>query len=261
MIGGQMPMWPGGLQMSDPSSEFLAAIALHSAGLADAADGNLTAAVEHCPGWTVADLVHHLTEVQWLWATIVEERLTAPPEATRRPARAEVDRLIPSLRSESERLVRVLDAAPAADHVYTWAPAQQDVAFVTRHQAQEAAVHHWDAAHARGDAAFIDAAIAADAVEEFLTFSVSSDADPAEPPRPALDGRFALSAEADAGWTVSDGRAPGTVAWTRGVDEGTPTIAASAADLLLWLYGRIDLDTSRVAPDLVARFRALCFTD
>ena len=58
--------------MSDPSSEYLAAIARHSAGLADAADGNLAAAVEHCPGWTVADLVNHVTEVQWFWATIVE---------------------------------------------------------------------------------------------------------------------------------------------------------------------------------------------
>jgi hypothetical protein len=48
---------------------------------------------------------------------------------------------------------------------------------------------------------------------------------------------------------------------TRGVDEGTPAIAASAADLLLWLYGRVDIDTSGVAPDRVARFRALCFTD
>jgi uncharacterized protein (TIGR03083 family) len=247
--------------MSDPSSEFLAAIARHSAGLADAADGNLAAAVEHCPGWTVADLVHHLTEVQWFWATIVEERLTAPPEAARRPARAEPDRLIRSLRSESERLVRALAAAPAGDRVYTWAPAQQDVAFITRHQVQEAAVHHWDAAHARGDGVVIEAWIAADAVEEFLTFSVSSDADPAEPPRPRLDGTLGFRAEAGQSWTVSDGQAPGTVTWTRGADEGTPTIAASAADLLLWLYGRIDVDTSGVAPEVVARFRALCFTD
>ena len=247
--------------MSDPSSEYLAAIARHSAGLADAAEGNLAAAVEHCPGWTVADLVNHVTEVQWFWATIVEQRLTAPPEAALRPARADPERLIPSLRSESVRLVRVLAEVPPDERVYTWAPAQQDVAFVVRHQVQEAAVHHWDAAHARGDTVAIEAAIAADAVEEFLTFSVSSDADPAEPPRPALDGRFALSAEAGAGWTISDGRAPGTVTWTRGLDDATPTIAASAADLLLWLYGRIDVDTSNVAPDLVARFRALCFTD
>jgi len=32
-------------------------------------------------------------------------------------------------------------------------------------------------------------------------------------------------------------------------------------DLILWLYGRVDLDTSPVTPDLLERFRALCFTD
>ncbi len=35
-------------------------IATDSAGLADAAAGNLTAAVAQCPGWSVADLVRHL---------------------------------------------------------------------------------------------------------------------------------------------------------------------------------------------------------
>ena len=39
---------------------------------------------------------------------------------------------------------------------------QQDVAFVTRHQVQEAAVHHWDAVNAAGDALVIDPAVAAD---------------------------------------------------------------------------------------------------
>lgn len=246
--------------MSDSSSEFLGAIARHSKGLADAADGNLAAAVEHCPGWTVSDLVHHLTEVQWFWATIVAERLSAPPDAERRPARAESDQLVPALRSATDRLVRVLAAAPANDHVYTWAPAQQDVAFVLRHQVQEAAVHHWDAAHARGADVVIEAAMASDAIEEFLTFSVSSDADPAEPPRPALDGTFALRTE-EAAWTVADGDAPGTVVWTPGFRDDFPFVVASAADLLLWLYGRVELDTSGVPDDLVARFRALCFTD
>ena len=36
---------------------------------------------------------------------------------------------------------------------------------------------------------------------------------------------------------------------------------ASAADLLLWLYGRNELDTSAVPDDLLGRFTALTFTD
>ncbi len=52
---------------------------MHSAGFADATRDHLDARVEHCPGWSVADLVWHLTEVHWFWGTIVEERLDAPP--------------------------------------------------------------------------------------------------------------------------------------------------------------------------------------
>jgi len=63
--------------------------------LADAAEGNLQAAVDACPGWTVADLVWQLREVQWFWGTIVAELLPEPPEEQRRPARAaDPDRLL-----------------------------------------------------------------------------------------------------------------------------------------------------------------------
>ena len=48
--------------------ECLAAIETHTRGLAAAADGNLDARVEHCPDWSVADLVDHLTEVHAFWA-------------------------------------------------------------------------------------------------------------------------------------------------------------------------------------------------
>jgi hypothetical protein len=42
---------------------------------------------------------------------------------------------------------------------------------------------------------------------------------------------------------------------------GGPTLEATGSDLLLWLYGRVDLDTSTVPADVLARFRALTFTD
>ena len=67
----------------------LAEIAEHSTAFYDLADGHIDAAVPSCPGWSVADLVAHLSGVHWSWATIVEElrqeRLTeadAPAAAT-----------------------------------------------------------------------------------------------------------------------------------------------------------------------------------
>ena len=44
-------------------ADCVAAIAEHSAGFASAAHGRLDATVEHCPGWSVADLVAHVVDV------------------------------------------------------------------------------------------------------------------------------------------------------------------------------------------------------
>jgi len=239
------------------------AIAEDSAGLADVAGDNLDARIEHCPDWSVADLVAHVTDVHWFWGTIVDERLAAPPDDSRRPARAPDDQLLAAFLAGAERLVMVLRDADPGDAVWTWAPGFQTVGFVTRHQVQEAAVHHWDAANAAGRQLVIDPGVAADAVDEFLTVSVSSDADPAEPPRPALDGSFILRCtDIDAGWRVTDGQAEGTVAATSvAPDEPGPALAASASDLLLWLYRRVTLAPGAVGSDVLDRFRALTFTD
>jgi uncharacterized protein (TIGR03083 family) len=245
-----------------PSIDYPSAIAGHSSGFAEAVDGNLDANVEHCPGWTVADLAQHLTTTQWFWATIVEERLSSPPPDDRRPAPVDRELLVATFQAGAERLVGALRSANGSDPVYTWAPTQHDVAFIARHQAQEAAVHHWDAAHAAGRDLVVESPIAVDAIEEFLTFSSSTDADPAEPARPALNGQFGLRCtDVTRSWTISDGIAPGTVAFDEGVDGNFPTITASSSDLLLWLYGRVDLDANEAPADLLARFRALCFTD
>jgi uncharacterized protein (TIGR03083 family) len=240
---------------------FVNAIVEHSAGFAAAARGNLAAEVEHCPGWSVADLVWHLTEVHWFWATIAEERRSEPPDDAERPERAADDDLIAAFEAGAERLVDVLRRTPYRDRAWTWAPDQQDVAFIARHQVQEAAVHHWDAAHAAGVPASIRPEVAADSVEEFLTFSVSSASDPAEPVRPSLDGSFVLRCtDIDVAWLVDDGKAPGTIQFVETLSGDGPTITATAADLLLWLYQRVEVDASAVRPDVLARFRALTFT-
>jgi uncharacterized protein (TIGR03083 family) len=234
-------------------------IAKHSTALYDLAQDDLSADVPSCPGWTMTDLAVHLTGVHWTWATIVEElrqdRLTeqdAPPPA---------EDVVAAGREQAERLVRVLAAADPSAPCWTWA-AQRDVGFILRHQVQEAAVHHWDAANAVGAAWSMDLAVAADAVSEFLTFSVSTDAANygAELGSPALAGSVALRAT-DSGdsWTVTDGASPAAMTWRPGADG--PAIEAPAQDLLLWLYKRADLDTRAVDGELLARFRALTYTD
>src|SRR4051812_20393359 len=155
----------------------IAAITEHSAGFAEATRPHLAAQVEHCPGWSVADLVWHLSEVHWFWSTIAEERLAAPPDESRRPLRPMDEDLVDGFVSGAARLVQVLRHADQSAPCWTWAPLQQDVAFITRHQVQEAAVHHWDAVHAAGAELLIDPTVAADSIDEFLTFSLPTDND------------------------------------------------------------------------------------
>src|SRR3954465_5336188 len=239
----------------------IAAITEHSAGFAEATRGNLSAPVEHCPGWSVADRVRHLTEVHWFWATIAEERLPRPPDESRRPPRPPDENLVDGFVAGAARLVQVLRQADQSAACWTWAPQQQDVAFITRHQVQEAAVHHWDAAHAAGMELVLDPVVAADCVEGFLTFSVSPAAARGQPPAARLAGSLGLRAsDTGAAWTVTDGDLPGTVRFSRGTTDA-PALEATASDLLLWLYARPAIDTAVVPEDLLRRFRALCATD
>ena len=68
----------------------LDAIGRHSGGFADVAGGALTARVEHCPAWSVADLVWHLTEAHWFWGKIAAER-PFPRNCSRRSAPTDTD--------------------------------------------------------------------------------------------------------------------------------------------------------------------------
>ncbi|QNN52859.1 maleylpyruvate isomerase family mycothiol-dependent enzyme [Nocardioides mesophilus] len=246
--------------MTLTTEDCLDAITRYSTVFAEAAQGNLDARVEHCPDWSVADLVWHLTSVHWFWATIAEGTLAEPPDEALRPARPDDDALIETFAAGARRLVEVLEAADQTAACWTWAE-QKDVAFITRHQVQEAAVHAWDAAHAAGRDLEIDGAAAADAVDEFLAVSLPTEADAQEEELPALDGRFGLrSVDTGDSWLVQDGAVPGSVAASYGVPDGTPTTTASAADLLLWLYGRREVPLGDVPADLASRFRNGSFT-
>jgi uncharacterized protein (TIGR03083 family) len=209
----------------------LAIIRSESVALADAAAGNLTAPVEHCPGWTVRDLVRHVYTVHAFWGQVVEHRLQDPDRA-RDPDDVADDVLVDVFRAGAERFVGILAAADPAAAVWTWSD-QHDVAFVVRHQVQEAAVHRWDAEHARGATGTLDAEPAADAVDEFLHVSARG----AETRSDPLPVPIVLEAtDAGSAWTIyPDGNRLGVRA---GGGDGV-RLRAPAFDLLLWLYDRL----------------------
>jgi uncharacterized protein (TIGR03083 family) len=247
--------------MTLTTEQCLDAIIRYSEELADAARDNLSARVEHCPDWTVADLVRHVTEVHWFWGTIAAGPLSEPPDESLRPTRTDADGLVSVFEAGAARLVEVLRRADQSAACWTWFPGRRDVGFITRHQVQEAAVHAWDAANAAGRSLPIDTPVAVDSVDEFLTTSLADESDAAEEDLVPLDGAFALRA-GDTGdtWTISDGAVPGSLSMTRGATAGVPALEAPASELLLWLYGRTTLD-GEVPADLLDRFRRLSSTD
>lgn len=264
------------------TEQCLDAIERHTRGLAEAAAGHLDARIEHCPDWSMADLVWHLTDVHWFWNHIASERPSEEPRGLDRPERPADDQLVDRLLAGLDTLVGTLGGADQDAACWTWG-LEEDVRFITRHQVQEAAVHHWDALNAVGAAHRwgIRPVDAIDAVEEFLTESVGNERWP-RPDAEPIGGQIwfcpcfddtALCPQ----WVIEDGDARGTVRLRTDqieeVDDQVSSVVGShvqASDVLLWLYRRLPDDDPRIFDRehlsagrlrVVERFRGLTFTN
>jgi uncharacterized protein (TIGR03083 family) len=130
-------------------------------------DADPAAPVPSCPGWDAAALLRHLTDVQWFWATIVEER-RQDPDGLEEPSRPErYDALLGVFEEESARLVRVLTEADPGEPVYMWAE-DKTVGYIRRRQAHEALIHRLDAELTTGAVTPLDPLLASDGVQEAL---------------------------------------------------------------------------------------------
>jgi len=237
--------------------DYPAAILRDGLALAEAAEAVGPAApVAGCPGWDTAELVWHLTEVHHFWGTIVTGRLLDPGRVPplERPEGFEV--LLARFRSGVEWIAGVLAAADPATPVWTWAR-QKDAAFVIRHQAQETAVHRWDAERAAGRSFTIDPTLAADSIDEFFDHTGVMRREEAE----AVGGTVHLHSTDTAGeWTLSEDAAGGLVV-ERGHRRGEAAVRAAASDLLLLLYRRLAPGAVEVHGDAAVLERFLARTD
>ena len=99
--------------------------------------------------------------------------------------------------------------------------------------------------------------MAADCVEEFLTTSLADAGDVARTGR-TLDGELVLrSTDTKRAWTVRQTTPEAGLTWQDGGRR--PTVEGTSAELILWVYGRVDLPAADA--DLVERFRSLSSTD
>ena len=193
------------------------------------------APVPGCPGWTLADLVWHLSEVQHFWAWVVRSRAT-DPSAYVPPARRPDDELLGCVAAHSAELETVLAGADPATRVWTWAP-QQDVAFVLRRQTMEAVVHTVDVEQVLGDVRPIPPDVGLDGLDEWLDVIVPGGL-PQGPPEDAHP--VVLHAvDADAERTLFPGSKPFPIA----------TLTGTAGDLLLAVWRRLPLEVLTVDGD------------
>ncbi|MEY2455180.1 MAG: hypothetical protein QOK06_274 [Acidimicrobiaceae bacterium] len=213
------------------------------------------APVPSCPEWSVDDLIWHLAEVHWFWATIAEQRIAEASglETLPHPERPPSDELIAFGRAQLDHLLEAITGVDPSTPVWTWAH-RQDIGFIQRHQVQEAAVHRWDMELATGvDRTPIAPAVAADSIDEFLSISLAYALGDA-----ALPGSVHLHCTDTSGeWII---HADGAVEPVHA--KGDAAIRGSASNLLLALYRRVPLTdlevigNESVATDFISRLTA-----
>ena len=205
-----------------------------------ALDADPSLGVPCCPDWRVGDLVWHLGEVQWFWATAIEQRVSDPQviEGAKPSRPKRYADVVTWGRSQLDRLVQNLESTADDVPVWTWALDESDhnVGFVRRHQVQEAAVHRWDmqSAAATSTPDPVDPEIASDCIDEFLAVQLPFVVTEKKP----LSGSVHLHCTDVAGeWFIEpDGRVD------RAHATGDVGIRGTASDILLALYDRISVD-------------------
>jgi uncharacterized protein (TIGR03083 family) len=209
---------------------------------AAAAEAGTDAEVPVCPGWRVRDLLRHTGAVH-RWATaFVAERHDAPRRIGD-PPDLDGDALVAWYRDGHRRLVATLSEAPADVRCWTFhpAPSPSPLAFWTRRQAHETAVHRFDAETARGGTPTeVGSRFALDGIDELLRGFHARARSRVRTPEPRVLRVRATgpAGGADAVWTVrlSEGP-PVTVPGALGAADAE--LAGPAGQLYLALWNRL----------------------
>lgn len=223
-----------------------------------AAAGPLDARVPTCPDWDVAELVRHLGVVH-LWAAAnvgfpdpdgVDARTLAdladfwPDLAGDDPA---TETLVDWYRATNARLVQTLRAAPPDLECYAFLPAPSPLAMWARRQANEIAVHRYDAEAAREIDSRYDPPAAADGLDEMLTgFALRPRSVPIAAPRRVhvhatdVDQRWMMTMRPEGNETERDAPA----------DGADLRLTGTAAELFLLMWNRTTADTVETSGDV-----------
>ncbi|MGW0735489.1 maleylpyruvate isomerase family mycothiol-dependent enzyme [Streptomyces sp. NPDC002851] len=224
-------------------------------------DADLTLPVPTLPGWNLGNLLRHIGGTQQ-WAELaVRTRATAPvPHDDLVNDVTGHDDKDPGVLTEwltgtAGRLVAALREAPADAPVWAPAPPRTPL-FWARRLAVEAMVHRYDAARAAGAPYRLEPAAALIGLDEWMAMSVLPQAAEPEARRELLapgrtlhlhatDAAPAETGEAvesvESGEWLLDLSGP-DIALRRAHEKATVAVRGPAAELLLLVYDRRDLD-------------------
>lgn len=206
--------------------------------------------VPACPGWTLAELIRHTGAVQRRFRALVSRLVQEPPRSR------EIDLGLPEreedladwLSSGVTEATAVLRGTDPQAPMWAWG-ADQHARFWARRMLFETLVHRVDAEAALGVASDVDAALAADGVDEFLVNLAHAGFFAPEVAKlrgngetiafrstgPGQDGAWVVRLDPD-GFGVRPQAGQDADAAPGRADAG---VQGRAADLLLLLYGRL----------------------
>jgi uncharacterized protein (TIGR03083 family) len=215
--------------------DYLTSIEANGRALMDiAARSDLDVPVPACPGWTLGDLLAHVSGANRWVSRCVSSGLTAQ-ERILAPAPTGRDALLRWSEESFDELLSILSATAPGELV--WTPIRGTLGSVwwRRKAALEVAIHRNDAENAVNlDRQLIDAQLALDGIDEysqeFLPLMLHAVAE--SPPVTAV-----LLSPTD----VDDSRVLSLIPAGDDRDPGVPGVelTGSASDLLLWMWNRL----------------------
>jgi uncharacterized protein (TIGR03083 family) len=214
--------------------------------LSQAASSSLDLLVPSCPGWTVADLIGHVTFVYRMWIAQLCAKDPSTHVPSKRKESTKESMLVAAFEASCSELLGALCDATKEGPCWNFTGVDLTAAWVARRVAHESTMHRVDAELARGRSSAIDREFAVDGIDERI--AVCLPASLRRAPGASLGGSlgFVLT-DADAAWVVSI--ESGKMTWRFGRGPVSAVVVGAASEVYLFSWNRVGLEVVELTGD------------